>query len=85
MTPDFLFQRMMQLILQKKFEEAKASAISDMNKVGEVSSLSIMLIMTAKNNEELIKVVAAFSIMSDEVKQYYTNPQKALVDYNNEP
>ena len=85
MTPDLLFQRMMQLILQNNLKEAKASAISDMNKVGKINSLSAIMIMIAKNDIELIKVVADFDIMSNEVKQYYTNPQKAFVDYNNEP
>ena len=81
MDPDFIFQRMMECIVNNDFNEAKASAISDMNKIND-SPFSSMIIMNANTKTELIKQMAGFTIMSDKVKQYYNNPQKAIRDYS---
>ena len=80
MDPDFVFQSMMEVIVINDFEQAKISAISDMNKISD-NSLSNMLIMNANTDIELIKIMAGFSVMSEKVKQYYTNPEKAISDY----
>ena len=81
MDPDFVFERMMECIVRNDLNEAKASAISDMNKIND-NPLSNMIIMGANTETDLIKKMAGFSIMSDKVKQYYTNPQKAIDDYS---
>jgi mevalonate pyrophosphate decarboxylase len=81
MEPDFVFQRMMEYIVKNDFNNAKISAMNDMNKISD-NCLSSMLIMSANTDIELIKTMAGFAIMSDKVKQYYTNPEKAIVDYS---
>ena len=81
MDPDFIFQRMMEYIVNNDFNQAKASAINDMNKINN-SPLPSMVIMNANTETELIKQMAGFTIMSDKVKQYYNNPQKAIRDYS---
>ena len=81
MEPDFVFQRMMEYIVKNDFDTAKVSIMNDMNKISD-SSISSMLVMKAETDIELIKIVAGFAIMSDKVKQYYNNPDKAIVDYS---
>ena len=81
MEPDFVFQRMMEYIVKNDFDTAKVSIMNDMNKISD-SCLSSMIIMRANTDIELIKIVAGFSIMSDKVKQYYNNPEKAIIDYS---
>ena len=82
MDPDFVFERMMDYIIRNDLNEAKASAISDMNKMNDNYSSYIIIIMNARTKTELIKVMAGFTIMSDKVKEYYNNPQKAIIDYS---
>ena len=81
MNPDFVFERMMEYVVQNDFKTARASALSDMNKIDN-NPLSNMLIMTARNNIELIKVMAGFAIMSEKIKQYYYEPEKAITNYS---
>lgn len=80
MGPDFVFERMMEYIIKNDLNQAKASAISDMSKIND-NPLTDMIIMGANTEIELIKQMAGFTIMSDKVKQYYNNPQKAISDY----
>lgn len=81
MNSDFVFERMMEYILKNDLNQAKASAASDMNKIND-NPLSNMIIMGANTETDLIKRIAGFTIMSDKVKQYYNNPQKAIDDYS---
>ena len=81
MEPDFVFERMMEYIVKNDFNTAKISAMNDMNKISD-NCLSSIIIMSANTDIELIKTMADFAIMSDKVKQYYTNPEKAIVDYS---
>ena len=37
--------------------------------------------MSSKNSKELIKNASGFCFMSDKIKKYYENPEKALIDY----
>ena len=81
MEPDFVFERMMEYIIKNDLNQAKASAISDMNKIND-NPLTSMIIMGANTETDLIKQISGFTIMSDKVKQYYNNPQKAISDYS---
>ena len=81
MSSDWVFEKMMKYIVKDDFKNAKNSALSDMNKFDN-NSLSSMLILTAKKNIELIKIMAGFATMSENIKQYYTTPEKAINDYN---
>ena len=81
MDPDFVFERMMEYIIKNDLNQAKASAISDMNKINE-NPLTSMIIMSANTETDLIKQISGFTMMSDKVKQYYNNPQKAISDYS---
>ena len=55
--------------------------MNDMNKISD-SGMSSMIIMRANTDVELIKTMAGFAIISDKVKQYYNNPEKAIIDYS---
>ena len=81
MDPDFVFERMMEYIIKNDLNQAKASAISDMNKIND-NPLTSMIIMSANTETDLIKQISGFTMMSDKVKQYYNNPQKAISDYS---
>jgi len=81
MNPDFVFERMMEYIIKNDLNQAKASAISDMNKIND-NPLTSMIIMSANTETDLIKQISGFTMMSDKVKQYYNNPQKAISDYS---
>ena len=80
MTSDHVFRTMMEYILKNDFRNAQLSAMSDMLKYDD-NNLSGMIIMTAKNQLELIKIMAGFATMSDGIKEYYNNPEKAINDY----
>ena len=82
MGPDFVFERMMEYIIKNDLNQAKASAMSDMNKIND-NPLTSMIIMGANTETDLIKQISGFTMMSDKVKQYYNNPQKAISDYLN--
>ena len=81
MDPDFVFERMMEYIIKNDLNQAKASAMSDMNKIND-NPLTSMIIMGANTETDLIKQISGFTMMSDKVKQYYNNPQKAISDYS---
>ena len=80
MNSEFIFKRMMEYIIENKFEQAKMSILSDISKI-DSNPLSSMIIMTSKNSIELIKNVSGFAFMSKKIKSYYENPEKALNDY----
>ena len=46
MGPDFVFERMMEYIIKNDLNQAKASAMSDMNKIND-NPLTSMIIMGA--------------------------------------
>ena len=80
MNSDFIFNRMMEYIIKDDFDNAKRSAISDISKQNE-NPISFMIINTAKDNLELIKIMAGFNSMNNKIKNYYNNPEQALIDY----
>ena len=80
MNSDWVFDRMMPYLINNDFKNAKNSAISDMNKYDD-NPLSFMIINTATDNDKLIKIMAGFSSMSDKIKVYESNPEKAYIDY----
>lgn len=80
MENELIFNRMMENIIRNNFQLAKLTAISDINKLIKDNS-SYKKIMNAKNSIELIKIMSNFSIMSDKIKEYNSNPEKAINDY----
>ena len=80
MNNDHIFKRMMDYIIEDNFKQARLSILSDVYKVDN-SSLSSAIIMSSKDNKELIKNAAGFSFMSQKIQSYYYNPEKALDDY----
>ena len=80
MNNDFIFKRMMDYIIQDKFQEARMSILSDISKIDN-NPMGGMIIMSSKNSIELIKNASGFAFMSDKIKKYYENPKKALTDY----
>ena len=48
MDSEFIFKRMMEYIIENKFEQAKMSILSDISKI-DSNPLSSMIIMTSKN------------------------------------
>ena len=73
---------MMKYVIEDDFKNAKASIVSDINKIDK-NPLSIMIIMSAENNLDLIRQASGFSFMSEEIQKYYTNPELAISDYAN--
>lgn len=85
---DWVFERMMAEFIRDGFENgfknAKLSAQSDMTKLGdECALLNFMTINSANDAKSLIRIVAGFTSMSENVQQYYKNPEKAMHDYTN--
>ena len=48
MEPSFIFERMMKYVIEDDFKNAKASIVSDINKIDN-NPLSCMIIMNADN------------------------------------
>ena len=82
MEPAFIFERMMKHVIEDDFINAKASIMSDINKI-DSNPLSSMIIMTADNNLDLIRAASGFNFMSEEIQKYYTKPELAIIDYKN--
>lgn len=82
MDSAFIFERMMKYVIEDDFKNAKASIVSDINKI-EKNPLSCMILMTAENYLDLIRAASGFSFMSEEIQKYYTNPELAISDYAN--
>ena len=80
MDNDYIFKRMMDYIIEDNFEEARMSILSDISKIDN-NPMGSMIIMSSKNIIELIKNTSGFSFMSENIKKYYFNPEKALIDY----
>ena len=80
MDNDYIFKRMMDYIIEDNFEEARMSILSDISKIDN-NPMGSMIIMSSKNIIELIKNTSGFSFMSENIKKYYSNPEKALIDY----
>ena len=80
MENELIFNRMMENIVRNNFQLAKLTAISDINKLIKDDS-SYKKIMNANNSIELIKIMSSFSIMSEKIKEYNSNPEKAIDDY----
>jgi len=80
MDNDIFFKRMMDYIIEDKFDEARKSILSDISKIDN-NPMGGMIIMSSKNTIELIKNASGFAFMSDKIKKYYENPEKALADY----
>ena len=77
---EFIFKRMMDYILNDDFNNAKMSIMSDLSKIDE-NPLTSRVIMSSQDAISLIKNVAGFNLMSQNIQQYYDNPEKALIDY----
>ena len=77
---EFIFKRMMDYILNDDFNNAKMSIMSDLSKIDE-NQLTSRVIMPSQDAISLIKNVAGFHLMSQNIQQYYDNPEKALIDY----
>ncbi len=82
MEPSFIFERMMRYVIEDDLKNAKASIVSDINKIDK-NPLSIMIIMSAENYLDLIRAASGFSFMSEEIQKYYTTPELAISDYAN--
>ena len=81
MDGDFIFKRMMDyIIIENNFEDARKSILSDISKIDN-NPMAGMIIMSSKNSIELIKNAAGFAFMGKNIQKYYTNPEKALIDY----
>ena len=77
---EFIFKRMMDYILKDDLLNAKMSIMSDLSKIDE-NPLTSRVIMSSQDAISLIKNVAGFHLMSQNIQQYYDNPEKALIDY----
>ena len=77
---EFIFKRMMDYILKDDFHNAKMSIMSDLSKIDN-NPLTNVVIMSSQDVISLIKNAAGFHFMSQNIQQYYDNPEKALIDY----
>ena len=77
---EFIFKRMMDYILKDDFHNAKMSIMSDLSKIDN-NPLTNVVIMSSQDAISLIKNVAGFHLMSQNIQQYYDNPENALIDY----
>ena len=71
---------MMDYILKYDFHNAKMSIMSDLSKIDN-NPLSSVGIMSSQDAISVIKNAAGFNFMSQNIQQYYDNPEKALIDY----
>ena len=71
---------MMDYILNDDFNNAKMSIMSDLSKI-DSNPLTSVVIMSSQDPISLIKNAAGFHFMSQNIQQYYDNPEKALIDY----
>lgn len=82
---EFVFRRFIDYLNKNDINNAKFSAISDIQKFEqfEMNGLGIAIIMNSKNSDDLIKAIAGFHFVEGtSFKQYYKNPQKAIEDYS---
>jgi len=79
-STEFIFKRMMDYILKDEFNNAKMSIMSDLSKMDD-KPLTSMIIMSSQDPISLIKNAAGVHFMSENIQQYYNNPEKALIDY----
>ena len=79
-STEFIFKRMMDYVLKDDLLNAKISIMSDLSKIDE-NPLTSRVIMSSQDAISLIKNVAGFHLMSQNIQLYYDNPEKALIDY----
>lgn len=75
-------EMMLNIIESKPFEETKNKIIAQLQSINSENVLISMVLLSAKNNTELIKAAAGFAFMSDEIKAYYKEPAKAYAYYS---
>ena len=75
-----IFLRMMYYINNDDLIQARTSVLSDISKIDK-NPLNFPIIMSSKDNLELIKNVAGFCFMNEKIQKYYEDPEKAFRDY----
>ena len=83
MNPNFIFERMMEYIINDDFTNARLSIMSDITKMDDYKPIYGMHLLSANNNLELIIGAAGFSFMSKDINKYYANPKLAISEYKN--
>lgn len=77
----WMFKRVMGYINNNDVKQAGISFASDCNTKGIDLGFLKMMFFYQNDKYELIKLICGYSFMPPDLKIYYDNPQKALIDF----
>lgn len=78
-----MFQRVMEYVNKNEIELAGKSFVSDCNKRYIDLDIFKYMLFNETDKYSLIKLICGLHFMPRDLKKYYDNPEKALIDYKN--
>ena len=76
-----IFRRVMEYLQKDDVRQGLMSFLSDCIKYDIDLGMLKMYFLTITDKNELIKTIAGYTFMPDDIKAYYINPDKAFKDY----
>lgn len=77
----FMFKRVMDYINENKIREAGLSFLSDCDKKNIDLGILKMMFLYQTNKYDLIKLICGYPFMPSDLRIYYDDPEKAMIDY----